>query len=167
MPDTNQYRAPERREPEPQEGGQRQAPRGKARKRRRRPIWLTIIVRFFQLVGTLLLVGVITGCLMACFAVVYVKTAVMPKAYLNLDDYTMNENSVIMYKDKETGELKELQTLTGKENRELIEYEQIPEDLINAFVAIEDKTFWEHNGVNWKRTAPRSRAKRAWLASGT
>ena len=153
MPDTNQHRAPERREPQPQEGGQRQAPRGKVRKRRRRPIWLTIIVRFFQLVGTLLLVGVITGCLMACFAVVYVKTAVMPKAYLNLDDYTMNENSVIMYKDKETGELKELQTLTGKENRELIEYEQIPEDLINAFVAIEDKTFWEHNGVNWKRTA--------------
>lgn len=153
MPDTNQYRAPERREPEPQEGGQRQAPRGKVRKRRRRPIWLTIIVRFFQLVGTLLLVGVITGCLMACFAVVYVKTAVMPKAYLNLDDYTMNENSVIKYVDKETGELKELQTLTGLENRELIEYEQLPEDLINAFVAIEDKTFWEHNGVNWKRTA--------------
>ncbi len=152
MPDMNQNRAPERREPQPQEGGQRQAQR-KPRKRRRRPVWLTIIVRFFQLVGTLLLVGVITGCFMVCFAVVYVKTAVMPKAYLNLDDYTMNENSVIKYVDKNTGELKELQTLTGLENRELIEYEQLPEDLINAFVAIEDKTFWEHNGVNWRRTA--------------
>ena len=32
-------------------------------------------------------------------------------------------------------------------------YEDIPEDLINATVAIEDRRFWEHNGVDWKRTA--------------
>ena len=50
MPDMNQNRAPERREPQPQNGGQRQASRSKARKpRRRRPIWLTVIVRFFQI----------------------------------------------------------------------------------------------------------------------
>ena len=90
---------------------------------------------------------------MACFAVVYVKTAVMPKTYLNLDDYTMNENSVIKYEDKQTGELRELQTLTGNENREIIEYGQIPEDLINAFVAVEDKRFWQHQGVDWRGTA--------------
>lgn len=153
MPDTNQNRAPERREPQPQSGGQRQPPRTKARKRRRRPIWLTIIVRFFQLIGTLLLVGVITGCFMICFAAVYVKTAVMPKTFLDLSVYTMDENSVIYYIDKNTQELKELQTLVGKENRELITYDQIPEDLINAFVAIEDKRFWKHPGVDWKRTA--------------
>ena len=160
MPDTNQNRAPERREPQgqsgaqrqPQSGGRRQAPRASAR-RRRRPIWLTVIVRFFQVIGTLLLIGVITGCLMACFAVVYVKTSVMPNASLDLSAYTMNENSVIYYTDKNTGELVELQTLIGNESREIVEYSQIPEDLINAFVAIEDKTFWKHGGVNWKRTA--------------
>lgn len=155
MPDTYQNRPPQRREPQPQSGGegQRQAPRVKVRRRRKRPIWLTIIVRFFQIIGTLLLVGVITGCFMACFAVVYVKTSIMPRTALDLDAYAMDENSVIYYQDKNTGQLVELQTLSGKENRELVTYEQIPEDLINAFVAIEDKTFWEHNGVNWKRTA--------------
>ena len=154
MPDTYQNRPPQRREPQPQPGGegQRQAPRAKARRRRKRPIWLTIIVRFFQIIGTLLLVGVITGCFMACFAVVYVKTAVMPNTGLDLSAYTMMENSVIYYKDKNTGQLVELQTLKGKEDRELVTYDQIPENLINAFVAIEDKRFWKHQGVDWRRT---------------
>ena len=169
MPDTNQNRgrAPQgqsgepRRASQPQSGGQRQASQSQGggqrqasqsrtrKRRRRRPIVLTILIRIFQVIGTLLLVGIVTGSFMACFAVVYVKTAVMPKTYLNLDDYTMNENSVIMYEDKETGELKELQTLTGSENREIVEYDQIPEDLINAFVAVEDKRYWQHQGVDW------------------
>ncbi|MBR2432370.1 MAG: transglycosylase domain-containing protein, partial [Clostridia bacterium] len=29
----------------------------------------------------------------------------------------------------------------------------IPEDLVNAFVAIEDKRFYDHKGVDWYRTA--------------
>ena len=150
MPDINQNRTPERRE---QPGGQRQAPRSRARKRRRRPVWLTVIIRILQGIGTLLLVGVITGCFMVCFAAIYVKTAVLPEAHLDLSTYSLNENSVIYYQDKNTGQLVELQTLMGTENRELITYEQIPEDLINAFIAIEDKRFLTHNGVDWKRTA--------------
>ena len=37
-----------------------------------------------------------------------------------------------------------------------IEYPEIPERLINAFVAIEDKRFFTHNGVDWYRTASAS-----------
>ena len=151
MPDTNQNQTPERSRT--QQGAQRQPSRARGRKRRRRPIWLTIIIRFFQTIGTLLLVGIVTGCFMVCFAAVYVKTAVMPRTFLDLSDYTMDENSVIYYQDKNTGALVELQTLIGKENAELIEYKDIPEDLINAFVAIEDKRFWNHQGVDWRRTA--------------
>lgn len=33
-------------------------------------------------------------------------------------------------------------------NREIVEYDQIPKDLVNAFVAIEDSRFWEHNGID-------------------
>ncbi len=101
MPDTNHNQSPERSQAQP--GAQRQPSRAKGRKRRRRPIWLTIIIRFFQLIGTLLLVGIVTGCFMACFAAVYVKTAVMPRTFLDLSDYTMDENSVIYYQDKNTG----------------------------------------------------------------
>lgn len=137
---------------EPQRGGQ-DTPQPKKRKKRRRPLILTIIIRFFQLIGTLILIGVITGTFMICYAAVYVKTVVMPQTYLDLDEYTLSENSVIYYENKATGQWEELQTLVGDENRELVKYTDIPQDLINAFVAIEDKRFWTHNGVDWKRTA--------------
>lgn len=33
-------------------------------------------------------------------------------------------------------------------NREAAAYEELPEDLINAFVAIEDARFWQHDGID-------------------
>ena len=35
-------------------------------------------------------------------------------------------------------------------NREAVKFTDIPENLINAFVAIEDERFWEHSGVDLK-----------------
>ena len=35
-------------------------------------------------------------------------------------------------------------------NREEASYEEIPKDLINAFVAIEDERFWQHKGIDTK-----------------
>ena len=135
------------------QGGERAAPRARKRRRRRRSLIVTILIRILQVIGTLMLIGVITGTILICYAAVYVKTVVMPKTYLNLDEYTLNENSIIYYRDRETDQWKELTTLVGKENRELVEYTDIPEDLINAFIAIEDKRFWQHSGVDWRRTA--------------
>ena len=34
-----------------------------------------------------------------------------------------------------------------------VDYYSVPSHLVDAFVAIEDKRFWEHSGVDWKRTA--------------
>ncbi len=44
-----------------------------------------------------------------------------------------------------------IQTLvTSGANRDPVSYEQIPDDLKNAFVAIEDARFWTHEGVDLK-----------------
>lgn len=43
----------------------------------------------------------------------------------------------------------EITTLsTANSNRIYVEYEEIPTDLVNAFVAIEDERFWNHNGID-------------------
>lgn len=43
----------------------------------------------------------------------------------------------------------EITTLsTANSNRIYVEYEDIPTDLVNAFVAIEDERFWDHNGID-------------------
>jgi len=38
-------------------------------------------------------------------------------------------------------------------NRDNVSYDEIPENMVNAIVAIEDKTFWKHNGFNFIRIA--------------
>ena len=76
---------------------------------------------------------------------VYVKTVIMPKTDLDLSAYTLSENSVIYYLDKDTGLYQELATLVGEKNTEWVDIEDIPEDLINAVVSIEDKRFWVHH----------------------
>ncbi len=131
-------------------GGRREQQEGTQKKRR--SLGATIAIRFFQVVGTLLLVAIITGAFLACYAAVYVKSVIMPETALDLSAFTMNENSVIYYYDQETGEAKELTKLVGLENREWVDYEDIPQDLIHAFIAIEDKRFYQHNGVDWYRT---------------
>lgn len=133
----------------PAQNGERRTPH---RRTKKRPLPATLLVRLLQIIGSLILVGAVTGAILACYAAVYIKTVVIPKSHLDLSAYTLNENSVIYYKDKNTGLYVELTTLVGEKNSEWVDYEDIPEDLINAVVAIEDKRFWTHNGVDWRRT---------------
>lgn len=44
------------------------------------------------------------------------------------------------------------QELYGGYRCKNVSYDQIPQDLIDAFISIEDKRFLSHNGVDWKRT---------------
>ncbi len=42
--------------------------------------------------------------------------------------------------------------ILGEYNFEFVEIEKIPKNLQNAYIAIEDKRFFEHEGVDWQRT---------------
>ena len=52
----------------------------------------------------------------------------------------------------DTNNYEKYQELYSGENRVWVKYQDIPKHMIDAQVAIEDKRFWEHNGVDWYRT---------------
>ncbi len=45
----------------------------------------------------------------------------------------------------------EIDTLHYTEDRTIVPVSEMPEELKNAFIAIEDKTFYKHHGFNWRR----------------
>ncbi len=69
----------------------------------------------------------------------------------NIKNLEMNLTSVVYVKDNE-GKWQEYKRIHGEENRIWVSIDKIPENLKNAFIAIEDETFYEHSGINWKRT---------------
>lgn len=101
---------------------------------------------------TLFLVGLTTAAICLGAFVVYINVVIKPEAELDINSLSMKFNSVIYYQD-DSGQEQVLQKLASQENREWVDMEQIPEQLAKAFVAIEDKRFYEHSGVDWKRTA--------------
>lgn len=109
--------------------------------------------KVFGVLGTLILIGICTAAMVAGIFMKYVETTLAPSLEVNADDYTLDLSSFIYYEDKETGEWVNFQTVHGEENRVLVTYDQIPDHLWQAAVAIEDERFFEHHGVDWKRTA--------------
>ena len=109
------------------------------------------IVTVFKAVGTILLILMVTGMMFACVFAYYVKTCLTPNLDLSLEDFKLNESSTVWYRDG-GGEWRELVNLSGREKRVWVNYEDIPWYMEKALVAIEDKRFYTHKGVDWYRT---------------
>ncbi len=107
---------------------------------------------FGKAVGTILLIFVISMIIFACIFTAYLRNYLMPQVSFSLDGFKLNQTSVIYYENKETGQYETLQNLYGSENRIWASYNEIPDDLVYATIAIEDKRFLEHHGVDWLRT---------------
>lgn len=121
--------------------------------------------RFLKIFLTVMLVGIITVSLVAGSFLVYAFTMVDGTMDVNLNDLELNFTTTIYVEDKASGEWVEYQRLHGEYNRIWVPYDEkaakdesnttytgIPQQLVNAYVAIEDKRFHTHYGVDWKRT---------------
>ena len=69
----------------------------------------------------------------------------------SIDDYGMDETSFVYYVDG-SGNIQQLQQIYTTTDRQVADLSEIPQALINATVAIEDKRFYEHQGVDWITT---------------
>lgn len=70
------------------------------------------------------------------------------KWQISKDDLALSNIDTTMY-DKDGIAIG---SVSGLEKRKVISLDKIPKNLQNAYIAIEDKTFYSHHGINLKRT---------------
>ena len=115
----------------------------------------TVSSYLLNFILTVLLVGIITGAVVGICFVVYIKDYVDPN-FTGLDNLKFDSalSTTMYYVDADGNEiLLEEDTLVSSENRLWASYADIPQDLIDAYIAVEDQRFFEHNGVDTTRTA--------------
>ena len=97
---------------------------------------------------TLLIVILFLGSIMIVFAgltggaiLEVMKTA--PEIDADAIKYEMSQNSTVVDEDG-----KEVDAIATSQYREIVSYDEIPENLKNAFIAVEDERFHNHKGID-------------------
>ena len=126
------------------------------RKRKRAaPFWTAVqnvmghVARLFV---TLFLIGVITGCVVVTAITIYVMNFMETDSGLDLDNVSLAQ-STIFYAPNSEGVMEEVYQMSADEDHIEVSLDQIPQYVQDAFVYTEDKRFYEHEGVDWIRTA--------------
>ena len=81
----------------------------------------------------------------------YLEDDILPNASISLGDHAMEQKSYLYYVDD--GKLVMYQNVYTSINREFAAYDEIPQNMVNAAIAIEDHRFYEHQGVDWITTS--------------
>ncbi len=71
---------------------------------------------------------------------------------LDIEAIINNSSTQIVYLDK-NGNERPLTTLSAEQNRVWVDYEDIPQEMKDAIVSIEDERFYSHGGFDFRRTA--------------
>lgn len=123
---------------------------GQERRRPRRRSWGTA----GRVIGTILLVFVLTAAIFAGIFSAYINSSMRGRVEVYLDEFETKVSTELYYQEPSSGEWTMYHTLfLDSENRIWADLDQIPKDLQKAVVAIEDKRFYKHKGVDWHGTA--------------
>ena len=112
----------------------------------------TVLNCALKVLLTVLLVCFIAGVIVCFNVLIYLVGLASEPSSIDLDARSLNLSSFVYVQNPETEKFEEYQILYGSENREWVEYDEMPPHLFDAIVSIEDKRFWTHNGVDWRRT---------------
>ena len=97
-------------------------------------LWATIV----SIIAVIGLIGLIGG-------IAVIATLLRNKPTLNVSDFDQQESSIVY--DSRGEEIANLGTVI----RQNIEYDEIPNCVVDAFVAIEDSRYFQHNGFDVPR----------------
>ena len=120
-----------------------------------------VILRMFSwilnILMTVALIGMITGTIVGGVFALWIKNYVDPTVDTSLLTTSQDLTTRLYYMDFSENPLGvpveiEDQRLHSTENRLWVAYTDLPQDLVDAFVAVEDHRFWKHKGVDWYAT---------------
>ena len=102
--------------------------------------------------ATVVLIVLVCGVVLVGTLGDYLQNDILPEAQnWSIDDYSVEETSFLYYVDN-GGNIQQLQQIYTTTDRQWASLEDIPQALVDAAVAIEDKRFYEHQGVDWITT---------------
>lgn len=102
--------------------------------------------------ATVLLIVLICGAVFVGTLGDYLQDDILTTAAdWSLEDYDLERTSFIYYVDN-NGDIQQLQQIYTTTDRQWASLDEIPQALVDAAVAIEDKRFYEHQGVDWITT---------------
>ena len=113
---------------------------------------LKAVSAVFKCLMTILLIGVITATMVGCVMVVYVMINFKDNDGIptELGQMSMKATTTVEVQN-DKGEWEVFQQLKGT-NSIWVDGDEIPQCMKDAVVAIEDERFYDHYGVDWKRT---------------
>ena len=102
--------------------------------------------------ATVLLIVLICGAVFVGTLGDYLQDDILTEAgNWSMDDYDLERTSFIYYVDN-NGDIQQLQQIYTTTDRQWASLDEIPQAMVDAAVAIEDKRFYEHQGVDWITT---------------
>ena len=128
-------------------------PKGKKSKKKKRKKKHPVLFTFFLIFFCIFVAGMLTVITVGESVLSYADSIVNGGITIDLDTYKNSQNQTsIMYGYDSEKNVVELARLHGEENRIWVDYDEMPQNLLNAFVCLEDKRFYDHPGVDFIRT---------------
>ncbi len=100
---------------------------------------------------TIFIILAISGAIVAASLISFIMSMKDEGANMDLGELKLDYTSFIYVNDK-NGNPVEYQRLYSSQNRVWVSYDKIPKSMKDAMVAIEDKRFYDHQGVDWFST---------------
>lgn len=126
----------------------------KAKKKKMPLQKLTRLSNFGAFIISLITIVAFTALIIVGYVFVNILAVTNGEPVINLESAKNNQNQTsFLYATDSDGKQIELLRLHGTENRIWVDLDKIPQNVRNAFIALEDKRFNDHKGVDWKRTA--------------
>ncbi|MCL2106815.1 MAG: transglycosylase domain-containing protein [Oscillospiraceae bacterium] len=127
-------------------------------KQRKKPnTFLRVLRGIAMTLLSMFLVGFLTTGIVGGYFFIHVNAVVGGEPVINLEEEKANQSltTIIYAYDSKGDEAEEVEyaRLHGEENRIWIDLEDIPQNMLDAYIALEDKRYREHKGVDWVRLA--------------